>query len=110
MGSFEEFAEIEIEGAGDAKSDGEGGVGLFAFNLAEHGTADAAGVGERLKGPAALGAKSFDAVAEVAIDGLGLGGVFWGGDFFQHERVEFMATQGKQAVCIVFNILEKRLA
>ena len=67
---FEKFSKRERKGAGDAKSDGEGGVGLFAFDLAEHGTADAAGVGEGFERPAAFGAEAFDAVAEVAVDGF----------------------------------------
>ncbi len=76
VGRFEEVAEGEIKGAGNAESDGEGGVGLIAFDLAEHGAADAAGVGESFKGPAAIGAEAFDAVAEVAVDGFGLVGCF----------------------------------
>src|SRR3954470_7798936 len=70
IGRFKEFAEVETEGAGDAEGNGERGIGLFAFDLAEHRTADAAGVGKGFQRPAALGPEAVDAVAEVAVDGF----------------------------------------
>lgn len=60
---FEEVAEAHVEGASDAKSDGESGIGLVALDLAEHGTADATGVGQGFERPIAVGAEAFDAVA-----------------------------------------------
>ena len=84
MRSFEKFAEVETEGARDAEGDGQRGVGLFALDLAEHGTADAAGVGERFERPAAFGAEAFDADAEVAVDRFGLRRAFVCG--FLHVR------------------------
>ena len=79
MRSFKKFAEVEAEGARNAKGDGEGGIGLFALDLAEHGTADAAGVGEGFERPAAIGAKAFDANAEVAVDRFRFGRALGGG-------------------------------
>jgi hypothetical protein len=68
VGGFEEVAETHGKGAGDAESDSESGVGLVALDLAEHGTADAAGVGEGFERPTAVGAKFFDAIAEAVVD------------------------------------------
>jgi len=56
---------------GDAQRYRQGGIGLLAFNLAEHGTAHATGIGEGLEGPAALAAQALDPGPEMAAECIG---------------------------------------
>lgn len=96
-GGFEEFGERHLEGLGDAAGDGEGGVGLVAFDLAEHGTADAGGGGELVEGPVAPFAEVTDTAAEVGADGIG-----W--------RLGRCLGRDRIGGCHISDIMEKSLA
>ena len=68
---LDQFTKAHPERARDPQCDRERWVGLFAFDLAEHGTAHPAGARQRLEGPAALEAELAHAAAEMAVNGVG---------------------------------------
>ena len=77
-GGVDQFCEGHAEGLGDAEGDGEGGVGLFAFDLGDHRAAHAAAAGECFEGPVAFVAELAEAAADAARDHVrGAGGVVW---------------------------------
>lgn len=77
-GGVDQFGEGHAEGLGDAEGDREGWVGLFAFDLGDHGAAHAAAAGECFEGPVAFAPELAEAAAEAARDHVrGAGGVVW---------------------------------
>src|SRR5687768_1202176 len=67
---FQQISQRHSKGLRDAHRDRKGGVGLLAFDLAKHGTADSARISQGVQRPAFGGPQVLYTASQMSIDGI----------------------------------------